>query len=676
MDDRIESRLNEAEQLLGDHAQDSLMLMEFRREFLKKCDRALKSFDEVLLQQPDNFRAVYGKARAMVKLRRYAAALPLLNKAAALHESNPHIYSVRSTVFYRMKRYQEALDDALLAHAYDPESEKVLLLICFVALKLKRYELVLDKSRVLTLKKPDHPTAKEYQIRALERMNRWGELLNCLQTADDDWKIILKSQVLRKLGRPDEAIAELDQIKPDYVSYINAQFIKATILTQTNQNELTSDSWQRFLDVVREKPDDYTFLIQAGDDNYKGLALENLGKMREALESYQEDARLRKEAATANRLRLLSSQAFWKAVDLDEKLTDLIATHDDDYLGLVDESAIDSDADKQTLRRLWALQYKLLSLLRYNEQTDPPHVAHYTSLSTFEKLIGYGGDTPSPLKLCSVTCANDPTEGMVFATVLNRDTAAGPAKPGNLVVAQTSYSTRIGHLTQYRLYGKADGHEGTGLCLVFDSRFFAGPGDGAPMVRRIPDQKEHRIDSLPDPPRAPKLPLYWVLYYDRVKKRLFYTPTSLGGYLDEHRQYRHLQAGRHEAEERLRQIGRVLDEIKKHYDSIRDRQVRNTAFDMLVYLRHLIKDAAFMDEQELRVIALYPPGHHELKPLGPHTLSADYRSILDPSAPVVKVIAGPKVEHFPRRAEAWNHHIHNNPPSVRIEFTQSDTPLS
>ena len=112
-------------------------------------------------------------------------------------------------------------------------------------------------------------------------------------------------------------------------------------------------------------------------------------------------------------------------------------------------------------------------------------LAHYTSPSVCERLFGIVSDKTndkadnndpvdsnnvSPMRIGSSTYMNDPTEGEGLLELLNLQDLELENKADCPVhnAFFTCFSSRVNDLNQFRLYGKENGVEASGCCLVFN----------------------------------------------------------------------------------------------------------------------------------------------------------------------------------------------------------------
>lgn len=98
---------------------------------------------------------------------------------------------------------------------------------------------------------------------------------------------------------------------------------------------------------------------------------------------------------------------------------------------------------------------------------------------------------------------------------------------------------------------------------------------------------------------------------------------------------------------------------------------------MLIYLRHLIKDAAFMDEKELRILSLHPYDCKQLSVLEEkNCLASDYLPIINEERYLREVIAGPKVKNFTNWVDLSKFKLKGQKGGQAVKFRQSRAPLS
>ena len=345
----------------------------------------------------------------------------------------------------------------------------------------------------------------------------------------------------------------------------------------------------------------------------------------------------------------------------------------------------------------WVIQNAIVSALKVESDSDLK-AAHYTSHDTFNNhIIGENAEN-AKMSLYSVASANDPMEGKVLGKFLgSQGTARYDEK---MVAAQTSFSPMVDCLNQFRLYS-GQGQEGKGICLVFNKNYFSEAEDPASYFGRYASD----LPEITSEPTAPtlakrgkdetgKLHLYWVLYYDyrrTAPPEFIHTPAHQATALridaseSDTPTDAKSDAERKKWEERNRKIGQMMRKLRKIYTDIcangneKDKEkAKEDAWQVLIYLRHLVKDAAFAEEREMRMLKLYRFDKVK-RDNKTERLYFEYFPIFGKEHVLDEVIVGPLRDDFTQKTQLWKHIIatnHKNKDIPMPKFTQSQAPLA
>ena len=321
-------------------------------------------------------------------------------------------------------------------------------------------------------------------------------------------------------------------------------------------------------------------------------------------------------------------------------------------------------------------------------------LAHYTSPSVCERLFGIVSDKTndkadnndpvdnnkvSPMRIGSYTYMNDPTEGEGLLELLNLQDLELENKADCPVhnAFFTCFSSRVNDLNQFRLYGKENGVEASGCCLVFNQNgdWLKEP-DVSSSFRSFTNEQnegfkepiEADVAGLEDE----NLPLYqvaYIAYYDEYiakEKCTIWLPDArrpkfgirlkpVGKNLKWHKfRIKELKA----ALWKLMNLSKIKDEDKK----------------ALEYIRYLFKDFAFRDEEEFRLLKIEQIGSDKNKycetTKSVYLPYADIRDIVD------EVILGTNYEKSgkERRAEVFQHLMRKYYPNVKV--SRSSLPIN
>ncbi|MBS9339616.1 tetratricopeptide repeat protein [Neisseria elongata] len=321
-------------------------------------------------------------------------------------------------------------------------------------------------------------------------------------------------------------------------------------------------------------------------------------------------------------------------------------------------------------------------------------LAHYTSPLVCEKLFGIISDKTddkandndpvdsnnvSPMRIGSSTYMNDPTEGEGLLELLNlqdlelENKADCPAYNAFF----TCFSSRVNDLNQFRLYGKENGVEASGCCLVFNQNgdWLKEP-DVSSSFRSFTNEQnegfkepiEADVAGLEDE----NLPLYqvaYIAYYDEYiakEKCTIWLPDArrpkfgirlkpVGKNLKWHKfRIKELKA----ALWKLMNLSKIKDEDKK----------------ALEYIRYLFKDFAFRDEEEFRLLKIEQIGSDKIKYC--ETTKSVYLPYTDIRDIVDEVILGTNYEKSgkERKAEVFQHLMRKHYPNVKV--SRSSLPIN
>lgn len=265
----------------------------------------------------------------------------------------------------------------------------------------------------------------------------------------------------------------------------------------------------------------------------------------------------------------------------------------------------DTKISLENYQKIYLSSLEIVSLLNTSNSIEELDFAHYTTLETTNALIFKN----SPFRLHSVTTANDPKEGLPLLSFLG---FSGMYYPNIYQAFIGSFTFNPDSLNQFRLYGKDNNMEGTGVSLLLSYEYFE---ENAALNK---DLFNNNIQSI----KTSKEPLFRCIYIDPLSKRVislghkepcvFYRKNmeypsadidiEVNNYLD---YINGLKV----------QVQSALDELSSDigtlFVEIGDNQMlRNELLKiiplLLLHLRYLIKHSDFKEEQECRIIKVEP----------------------------------------------------------------------
>ena len=282
---------------------------------------------------------------------------------------------------------------------------------------------------------------------------------------------------------------------------------------------------------------------------------------------------------------------------------------------LLKNKTIDKEILKNIKKNL-LYQYLLLQSLSFNNKTLKREftynieIAHYTSLNTLLKLI----KEDNKIRITNISNANDPKEGKILENILNKNKLDIKIKNDeNLITLQTSLSRNKDALTMFRLYGKNENKEATGICLVIDKKYFNDNYLSSVIEVNLDNQKQEEKKGNENYKKAKEIiqkrferkNLYWVIYYNEEKNQLVFNPTKS--------KYSSVIIDLNTINKNKKNINKIEDLINcifhniinsaKEIDKIENKNLKDEIFSNLFEnIRYIIKHEAFFEEQELRML--------------------------------------------------------------------------
>ena len=318
-------------------------------------------------------------------------------------------------------------------------------------------------------------------------------------------------------------------------------------------------------------------------------------------------------------------------------------------------------------------------------------LAHYTSPSVCERLFGIVSDKAddkvpvdsnkvSPMRIGSSTYMNDPTEGEGLLELLNlqdlelENKADCPAYNAFF----TCFSSRVNDLNQFRLYGKENGVEASGCCLVFNKSgdWLKEPDVSASFrsfTNKLNEDFEESVEADGADSEDENLPLYQVAYIAYQDE--YIAEEKCGKWLlNKNNQsfgIRLKPVGKNPSwhQFRIKKLEEALIELIKKSNNISDEDKK-----ALEYIRYLFKDFAFRDEEEFRLLKIEQIGSDKIE-YCPTTKSV-YLPYVDIHDIVDEVILGTNYEKSgkERKAEVFQHLMRKYYPNVKV--SRSSLPIN
>ena len=310
-------------------------------------------------------------------------------------------------------------------------------------------------------------------------------------------------------------------------------------------------------------------------------------------------------------------------------------------------------------------------------------MAHYTSPHVCHILFGIGGnETAKPMRLGSSTYMNDPSEGRGLLDLLNQQDLELENKADGVShnAFFTCFSSRVNDLNQFRLYGKEDGVEASGCCLVFNKNGDWLRETDVSASFHNPSQKSGQdSDDLPEADypddKYEKLPLYQVAYI--AYKDEYIADKKCGIWFPSQKEpkfgIRLKPVGNEKWHQfRLKKLKEALEALIGFFED--KSAVSDDDKEALEYIRYLFKDFAFRDEEEFRLLVIKPIDSEEIEYC--ETTQSVYIPYADIRNQVDEVILGTNYEKTgnQRKAEVFRYQMKQKCPDVKV--SRSTLPIN
>jgi len=507
-------------------------------------------------------------------------------------------------------------------------------LLCLAQIKRDEalFRETIGKYRKATEINPDHASA----------FNNWGTVLSYL--ARIKWDESLYREAIEKYRKATE-------INPDHAdAFGNWGTALCDIARIKWDDSFFRESFEKYEKATEIEPSD------AETFNNWGIALYHLARigeddkfLKESFERFYEksDCFRKLNKYILEILVHFGNEKMKKIVGV-EKFYPLLSTRTND--GQFFEEATKTIKDilekeeqkKREYQKAYILSIFIISQLHVdNDNGYERSVATYRDKTASQKILF----DDSRFRLNAINYSNDSTEGRILFDYLFDEEKRPANESLNREYGAFAGCFIFNHdsLNQFRLYGKEEGKEGTGLSLVFRDSFFSEEAKMSTTQKKtrsgINDEKEEKHS------------LFRCVYIDPVTRRV-----ETVGHKEEYLFYREKKEleAKGEAVEDIEEkwdgyhkyINGIIVNVRKEMEELKGlvKHLEPTIVgQLLINLRYLTKHIAFKEEQECRIVKIYHLNDKKIKP------SEDYKQMYVEYEPKVsnyveKIYFGPKAD--------------------------------
>ena len=264
-------------------------------------------------------------------------------------------------------------------------------------------------------------------------------------------------------------------------------------------------------------------------------------------------------------------------------------------------------------------------------------VAHYSRASTAFTLLEKKrkDQKPSHFRLSTIRGVNDPTEGLVLGKYWAQQGISETIHTNDTATFISCFTFNHDSLNQFRLYGKENGQEATGISLVFKEEFFSDQSDtlefiAAPSIdppSKLGKDSSNETEKSESNKLIGKSTLYRCIYLDPETGYLTLAQRDKSTFYRENKKAAKDQWDKYSTKisgikgsvknclfddnnsvlSMLKSISKELEESnaseESHTYSIEEKQkILEAVRFILLPLQYLVKHIAFQEEQECRIM--------------------------------------------------------------------------
>ena len=294
---------------------------------------------------------------------------------------------------------------------------------------------------------------------------------------DDDpetyaWAQLNLGAAYAKSGELDEAITAWSKVRhdDDPETYARAQFNLGIVYKDQGKLDQAVKTWSN----INHDDDPETY---ARAQFNLGFVYHTQGKLEQAIEAWSKIRREEADPETYVEAQLGLGEVYSLDKEKEEQAHDA-------YDNVRDFSYYKSERGFKILNCPLEVREDLHSLAKNTDEVlkslqiipeFESKVAHYSRALTAFKLFECekNEQKPSKLRLNTIRGVNDPTEGLVLSNYWDQQGIPETTHTNDTATFVSCFTFNHDSLNQFRLYGKEDGREATGVSLVFKKEFFS-----------------------------------------------------------------------------------------------------------------------------------------------------------------------------------------------------------
>ena len=428
-------------------------------------------------------------------------------------------------------------------------------------------------------------------------------------------------------NKPDEAITVLSKIRREEVdpeTYAQAQLNLGVAYAKSGKREQAIKTWSNI--SHDDDPQAYA------DAQFNlGVTYHTQGEQAQAIKAWSNIHREEADPETYARAQFNIGKIYEDKGDLERAKEAYCNAQDFFYYNYERVKRI-LECPRKVIKKLCGIAENTDEVREFLQIVPgfESKVAHYTRPQiAFDLFEDKKNDKkPSNFRLSTIRGVNDPTEGLVLNDYWDQQGIPETIHTNDTATFISCFTFNHDNLNQFRLYGKENGREATGVSLVFKKEFFSDQpdtlgfiaGPSTDLSSKSEQNKSNETGKMENDNKKPligKSTLYRCIYLDpktgywtlaQCDKSTFYHKYKKAE--EEWGEYQGLIQGRRGCIEKHlfgnnNSILSILKFIFKNpnaYSAEEKQKILEAIRFILLPLQYLVKHIAFQEEQECRIM--------------------------------------------------------------------------
>ena len=564
-------------------------------------DKAIEYARQVTALQPDDSTALFNLGYAYKYADRYNEALEYLHKALDIDPHNSEILLHIGDTYCVLSDYENAEHFLQEAAATDPNDWDIQSALGYLYGIQGQHEKSIEYFKKAVRLSPSKSKSWENLGNAHYLQDQYREAVRYLEKALNIDPA--NSDILDSLG----------------YSYIILHDYPKAIISLSKATEISPDNNRAWLllGIAYIQTDDPDKALPCYENAYRlnpqnGLTCKSLASIYAKKDLFGKAAEIYRRRDLLEPFKVLDKTTAYRIADLN--------IDENTFFKNITSTAGIRKSKLDYLKRIYLKSLEIVSLLHIDNEYETAF-AHYTRKRLLDILIfptdgdNSLDDTHKPtVRLNSIVSSNDPKEGMTLLDYLFGDNCTALCEDGTDCYAMgdyrafaTCFTFDPESLNQFRLYGKENGQEATGVSIIFDKTLFEKEIKSFDPLTKLTEMSSANPQATGN-----KLSLFRCIYIDPVIRKVISIGHKEQAVFDREQHFDGIRYKKRDLQRYATMIDNTLQQVRKGIEELSDivseaglnDTEKQVAAKLLMNLRYLTKHSAFKEEQECRIIKI------------------------------------------------------------------------